>query len=58
MTSAGDDISAGFDADAEAEFDGFSAAMDLALQRWAYWLKYVYGYQGYDQSIYQDFDPS
>ena len=42
----------------EAEFAGFSAQMDADLQQWAYWLKYVYGYQGYDQSIYQDFDPS
>jgi hypothetical protein len=58
MTAAGDDISAGFDADAEAEFAGYSAQLDSDLQRWAYWLKYVYGYQGYDQSIYQDFDPS
>jgi hypothetical protein len=58
MAAGGDDISAGFDADAEAEFAGFSDQMDADLQQWAYWLKYVYGYQGYDQSIYQDFDPS
>ena len=58
MAAGGDDISAAFDADAEAEFAGFSAQMDADLQQWAYWLKYVYGYQGYDQSIYQDFDPS
>ena len=32
--------------------------MDTDLKNWAYWLKYIYGYQGYESSIYQDFDPS
>ena len=36
----------------------FNENMDTALQNWAYWLKYTYGYQGYEQSLYQDFDPT
>ena len=41
---------------ADAEGAGFSAAMDTAVKNWAYWLKYFYGFQGYESSIFQDFD--
>ena len=32
--------------------------MDQLQKNGAYWLKYIYGFQGYEQSIYQDFDPN
>ena len=32
--------------------------MDQTIKNWAYYLKYVSGYQGYESSIFQDFDPS
>jgi hypothetical protein len=47
-----------FDDAAQAELDGLMAKMDEKTQNWAYWLKYQYGYQGYETSLYQDFDPS
>ena len=53
-----DAIAADFDARADAGLARFNGNMDDALTRWAYWLKYTYGYQGYESSIYQDFDPS
>ena len=48
----------GFVANSDAEGAGFSAAMDQTTKNWAYYLKYVSGYQGYESSIFQDFDPS
>ena len=47
-----------FGANSDAEGAGFSAAMDQTIKNWAYYLKYVSGYQGYESSIFQDFDPS
>ena len=47
-----------FNSNADAELAGFMADMDQLLKNWAYWLKYFYGFQGYETSIYQDFDPS
>jgi len=47
---------AAFVAAADAELAGFNAAMDTVVRNWAYWLKYLYGFQGYETSIYQDFD--
>merc|ERR550539_2177838 len=41
---------------ADAEEAGFNATMDQTVQNWAYYLKYLFGYQGYETSIYQDFD--
>ena len=47
---------ADFEAAADAEEAGFNATMDQTVQNWAYYLKYLFGYQGYETSIYQDFD--
>merc|ERR550539_2148721 len=47
---------AAFNAASDAEDAGFNAAMDTVVRNWAYWLKYLYGFQGYETSIYQDFD--
>merc|ERR1719273_2366171 len=47
---------AAFNAASDAEGAGFNAAMDTVVRNWAYWLKYLYGFQGYETSIYQDFD--
>ena len=33
-----------------------SAAMDTVVRNFAYYLKYMFGFQGYETSIYQDFD--
>ena len=52
------DLLDAFNAAADAEEAGFNAAMDQVVRNWAYWLKYLYGFQGYETSIYQDFDPS
>ena len=49
---------AAFEAAADAEEAGFNAAMDTVVKNWAYYLKYLYGFQGYETSIYQDFDYS
>ena len=37
---------------------GFNEFLDTTVKNWAYWLKYFYGFQGYETSIFQDFDPS
>ena len=50
------DLLDAFNDAADAEGAGFSAAMDTAVKNWAYWLKYFYGFQGYESSIFQDFD--
>jgi hypothetical protein len=47
---------ADFNAASDAEEAGFNATMDQTVQNWAYYLKYLFGYQGYETSIYQDFD--
>jgi hypothetical protein len=47
---------AAFNAASDAEEAGFNAAMDTVVRNWAYWLKYLFGFQGYETSIYQDFD--
>ena len=33
-----------------------NAKADMLEKDWAYWLKYVYGYQGYEPSLYDDYD--
>jgi hypothetical protein len=33
--------------------EGFAAQVE---QDWAFWLKYIYGYQGYDSAVYADYD--
>ena len=58
FATGADAISDDFDARGDAGLAKFNSNMDLALTNWAYWLKYTYGYQGYESSIYQDFDPS
>lgn len=58
FATGADAIAADFDARADAGLARFNGLMDDALTRWAYWLKYTYGYQGYESSIYQDFDPA
>jgi len=65
VSAAAQDMEAGVDA-IVADFvfktnrglAAFNENMDTVLQNWAYWLKYTYGYQGYEQSLYQDFDPT
>ena len=52
------DLLNAFNAAADSEEAGFNAAMDEDVRKWAYWLKYLFGFQGYETSIYQDFDPS
>merc|ERR1712127_650550 len=47
---------AAFNAASDAEGAGFSAATDQQVKNWAYYLKYLFGFQGYETSIYQDFD--
>ena len=47
---------AAFNAASDAEEAGFNAAMDTVVRNWAYYLKYMFGFQGYETSIYQDFD--
>ena len=52
------ELLAAFNAASDAELAGFNENMDTVVRNWAYWLKYFYGFQGYETSIYQDFDPS
>jgi len=58
FATGADAIADDFSDRGDAGLAKFNANMDLALTNWAYWLKYTYGYQGYESSIYQDFDPA
>ena len=58
MSDGVDAIVADFEAQTDSALAAFNGAMDTVLRNWAYWLKYTYGYQGYETSIYQDFDPT
>jgi hypothetical protein len=45
-----------FNADVSDEVDNKQAYVDQTTQDWAYWLKFIYGFQGYETSIYQFYD--
>merc|ERR1712076_135173 len=45
-----------FFAAAEAEEAAKNAFLDQTAKDWAYWLKYLWGYTGYDTSLYADYD--
>merc|ERR1712228_1099975 len=49
-------INAQFAADADAEEAAKNAYLDDLVRRWAYWLKYVWGYSGYESSLYAHYD--
>ena len=41
---------------ADAENDGKNAFADQMEKDWAYWIKYLWGYSGYDTALYADYD--
>jgi hypothetical protein len=45
-----------FSAAADAENAGKQAFLDDMTQTWAYWIKYLFGYSGYDTALYADYD--
>merc|ERR1712226_1063815 len=45
-----------FFAAAEAEEAAKNAFLDQTAKDWAYWLKYLWGYTGYDTALYADYD--
>ena len=45
-----------FHAGSDAENAAKNATMDQLVKDWAYWLKYVWGYSGYDTSLYAEYD--
>ena len=45
-----------FVADTEAENAAKNAAMDQLVMDWAYWMKYLWGYAGYDTALYANYD--
>ena len=45
-----------FSADAEAENAAKNANADQLTEDWAYWLKYVWGFSGYDTALYANYD--
>jgi hypothetical protein len=45
-----------FAAAADGEDDAKNAFLDQMRQDWAYWLKYLWGYSGYDTALYADYD--
>lgn len=49
-------IDAQFSADADAEHAAKNAAMDQLTEDWAYWLKYQWGFSGYDTALYANYD--
>ena len=49
-------INSQFSADAEAENAAKNANADQLTEDWAYWLKYVWGFSGYDTALYANYD--
>lgn len=47
-----------FNARSNEDLATLNANLDTMLQQFAYWTKYTFGYQGYESSLYQDFDPT
>merc|ERR1712226_1822375 len=45
-----------FVADTEAENAAKNATMDQLVMDWAYWMKYLWGYAGYDTALYANYD--
>jgi hypothetical protein len=45
-----------FCGEVEDEIEAKQAYVDATTQNWAYWLKFIYGYQGYQTSLYQHYD--
>merc|ERR1712151_804791 len=54
--AAGAAINDTFAANADAENAAKNAFLDQMHQDWAYWLKYLWGYSGYDTALYADYD--
>ena len=50
------EINAQYAADADAELVAKNATADDVVRDWAFWLKYLYGYQGYETSLYLSYD--
>merc|ERR1712228_526100 len=50
------DLEQAIAADADAEEAAKNAYLDDLVRRWAYWLKYVWGYSGYESSLYAHYD--
>jgi hypothetical protein len=49
-------INGQFSADAAAENDGKNAFLDQLTEDWGYWLRYAWGYSGYDTAFYNNYD--
>jgi hypothetical protein len=45
-----------FNAAADAENDAKNTFLDDMSKDWAYWIKYLFGYSGYDTALYADYD--
>lgn len=45
-----------FSADAAAENDAKNAFLDQLTEDWGYWLRYAWGYSGYDVAFYNNYD--
>jgi len=54
--ATGADINNQFNSDADAENASKNAFLDELTLDWIYWLKYVWGYSGYDTSLYANYD--
>jgi len=54
--ATGADINDQFTSDSNAENAAKNAFLDAITEDWAYWLKYVWGYSGYDTSLYANYD--
>jgi len=54
--AAAADINDAFAASADSEEAAKNAFLDQMNQDWAYWLKYLWGYTGYDTALYADYD--
>lgn len=45
-----------FSFDSEGENSAKNAFLDALTQSWGYWLKYVWGYSGYETAFYHNYD--
>lgn len=52
MNAVHDDFTEAVAAEVEDK-EGFAEG---EIEAWAYWLKYIYGFQGYDSAVYADYD--
>ena len=49
-------INADFNGKADEQLKLKNDAADQTAEDWAFWLKYLYGYSGYDKNIYRTYD--